>query len=72
MILQIVVRSTGAVNPIHIVSGTPALEAEAMNAVRLWRYRPYLENGQAIDVVTNVKVNFVPGILGGMESHPEH
>jgi TonB family protein len=71
VVLQVVVRSTGAVNPIHLVSGSPALEAEAMNAVRLWRFLPYKDNGQAIDVVTNVKVDFIPGKMGGMESRPE-
>jgi protein TonB len=72
VVLQVVVRHTGAVNPIHIVSGKPSLEAEAMDAVRLWRYRPYVEDGQPIDVMTNVKVDFVPGKQAGMVSHPGH
>lgn len=70
VVLQVVVRHTGVVNPIHIVSGNPALEAEAMNAVRLWRYRPYLVDGQPIDVMTNVRVDFIPGKLSGLVSHP--
>ncbi len=72
VVLQVVVRHTGAVNPIHIVSGNPALEAEAMNAVRLWRYRPYMVDGQPIDVMTNVRVDFIPGKLSGLVSHPGH
>jgi periplasmic protein TonB len=72
VVLQVVVRHTGAVNPIHIVSGNPSLEADAMDAVRLWRYRPYVENGQPIDVMTNVKVDFVPGKQAGLVSHPGH
>jgi protein TonB len=72
VVLQVVVRHTGAVNPIHIVSGNPSLEAEAMDAVRLWRYRPYVEDGQPIDVMTNVKVDFVPGKQAGLVSHPGH
>jgi len=70
VVLQVVVRHTGAVNPIHIVSGDPSLEAEAMDAVRLWRYRPYMSDGQPIDVMTNVRVEFVPGRQGGLVSHP--
>jgi periplasmic protein TonB len=70
VVLQVVVRHTGVVNPIHIVSGNPALEAEAMNAVRLWRYRPYLVDGQPVDVMTNVRVDFIPGKLSGLVSHP--
>jgi TonB family protein len=71
-VLQVVVRHTGAVNPIRIVSGDPSLESAAMDAVRLWRYRPYMANGQPIDVMTNVRVEFVPGKQGGLVSHPAH
>jgi TonB family protein len=72
VILKVVVRHTGAVNPIHIVSGNPSLEPEAMDAVRLWRYRPYTADGQPIDVMTTVRVDFIPGKLGGLVSHPAH
>jgi TonB family protein len=72
VVLKVVVRHTGAVNPIHIVSGNPSLEPEAMDAVRLWRYRPYTADGQPIDVMTTVRVDFIPGKLGGLVSHPAH
>lgn len=68
--LQVVVRRTGAVNPVRLVSGKASLESDAMDAVRLWHYRPYVEGGQPIDVVTNVRVDFVPGRQGGLVSHP--
>ena len=72
VVLKVVVRHTGAVNPIHIVSGNPSLEPEAMDAVRLWRYRPYMSDGQPIDVMTTVRVDFIPGKQGGLVSHPAH
>jgi protein TonB len=72
VVLQVVVRSNGTVHPVRIVSGNPSLEPEAMDAVRLWRYRPYMQDGQPIDVMTNVRVDFIPGKLGGMVSHPGH
>jgi len=72
VVLKVVVRHTGAVNPIHIVSGDPSLESEAMDAVRLWRYRPYVADGQPIDVMTTVRVDFIPGKQGGLVSHPGH
>jgi len=72
VVLKVMVRHTGAVNPIHIVSGNPSLEPEAMDAVRLWRYRPYEADGQPIDVVTTVRVDFIPGKQGGLVSHPAH
>jgi TonB family protein len=72
VVLKVVVRHTGAVNPIHIVSGNSSLEPEAMDAVRLWRYRPYMADGQPIDVMTTVRVDFIPGKQGGLVSHPVH
>lgn len=72
VVLQVTVRSNGTVHPIRIVSGNASLEPEAMDAVRLWRYRPYMQDGQPIDVMTNVRVDFVPGKLGGLVSHPGH
>lgn len=70
IVLKVVIRHTGAVNPLHIVSGDSSLESEAMDAVRLWRYRPYMANGQPIDVMTTVRVDFIPGKLAGLVSHP--
>ena len=72
VVLKVVIRHTGAVNPIHIVSGDSSLESEAMDAVRLWRYRPYMVEGQPIDVMTTVRVEFIPGKQGGLVSHPAH
>jgi hypothetical protein len=38
--------------------------------VRLWRYKPFAENGEALDVTTDVRVNFDPTMPGGLVSHP--
>ena len=72
VVVRVVVSASGKVVPVSVVSGAPALEVEAMNAVRLWRYRPFVRDGASVDVMTDVRVIFEPGKPGGMVSHPNH
>jgi protein TonB len=43
-----------------VVEGDPALRNAALDAVSKWRYRPYTVNGQPVDVLTTVAVDFRP------------
>lgn len=70
VVLEVIVNRQGIVRPIRVVSGDLTLGSAAMDAVRLWRYKPYLQNGAAVDVSTQVKVDFVPGRPGGLITHP--
>ncbi len=58
VVLHVVVDKEGNVSSLELVSGDPALAAAAMEAVRRWKYRPYLLNGQAIEVDTTIQANF--------------
>ena len=49
----------GAIENLQVLSGHPMLLQAAVDAVRQWRYRPYVLNGEAVDVETQVTVNFV-------------
>jgi protein TonB len=40
------------------MSGHPLLVPSALAAVKQWRYRPTLLNGEAVEVLTNIDVNF--------------
>ena len=42
-----------------VVRGHPMLSAAAIEAVRQWRYHPYLLNNEPIEVETEITVNFV-------------
>ncbi len=46
-----------------LVSGHPLLVQAAVEAVRQWVYRPTLINGNAVEVVSEVRVDFQPGLL---------
>jgi periplasmic protein TonB len=70
VVLRVAIRKTGTVVPISAVSGPHELESSAMDAVRLWRYKPYTKDGEPVDVVTEIPVEFYPGRPGGMVSHP--
>ena len=53
------VDSDGAVRTVRIVSGNRALAAAAVRAVRQWRYRPYLKDGQPVATETNIVISFI-------------
>ena len=46
------------VSAIHVLSGHAALVPAAVEAVKHWRYRPYMLNGEPIEVETEITVNF--------------
>jgi TonB family protein len=70
VIVRAVIWKSGNVSPMRVVSGQPALESEAMNAVRLWRYKPFARDGETLDVTTDIKVDFDPIKPGGLITHP--
>ncbi len=70
LVLRATIRKSGTVSPIYLVSGPHELETAAMDAVRLWRYRPYVKDGEPVDVVTEIQVGFDPSRLGGIITHP--
>ena len=56
--LRVVVGKNGTVQDIHVLSGHPLLVPAAIEAVRQWVYQPTLVNGQPVEVVSTVNVNF--------------
>jgi TonB family protein len=58
VVLDIVVSVEGAVTHVKFVSGPEALSQAAMDAVRWWRFEPYLVHGQPTTVGTTLVLNF--------------
>jgi TonB family protein len=58
VLLQATVGRNGQVLGTRVVSGDPKLAKAATDAVKLWRYKPYLVNGQPADVETQITVEF--------------
>ena len=57
--LRAIISKEGTIENLMIVRGHPMLSAAAIEAVRQWRYRPYLLNGEPIEVETEITVNFL-------------
>jgi TonB family protein len=49
----------GAVRSVRVISGNRVLAAAAVKAVRQWRYRPYLKDGQPVATETNIVISFI-------------
>jgi protein TonB len=57
--LRAIISKAGTIENLIVVSGHPMLVKSAIEAVRQWRYRPYLLNSEPIEVETEITVNFV-------------
>ena len=58
VVLQAEISKDGTIQNLQLVSGHPMLAPAAIEAVRQWRYRPYLLNGEPVAVETQVLVKF--------------
>ena len=61
VVLQATISKTGTIENAHVVSGPAMLQQAALDAIRTWRYRPYLLNGEPVEVDTQVNVVFSLG-----------
>lgn len=59
VLLKVNIDKEGNVYKTELISGQPLLAPAAIEAVRHWKYKPYLLNGAAVEVETQVQVNFV-------------
>ena len=53
-----IIGKDGSIQNLQIVSGHPLLVPAAQDAVRQWLYRPTLLNGEPVEVITQIDVNF--------------
>ena len=58
VLLTAIIAKDGSVQQLDLKSGHPLLAQAAIEAVRQWRYRPTLLNGQPVEVVTTIHFNF--------------
>lgn len=61
VLLEAIIGKDGSMQNLQVISGHPMLVSAAITAVSQWRYRPYVLNGEAIEVETRIMVNFVLG-----------
>lgn len=56
--LHALIAKDGTIQSLTVISGHPLLAAAALDAVRQWRYRPYLLNNEPVEVETFITVTF--------------
>ena len=58
VLLQAEISKDGTIENLRLISGHPMLAPAAIEAVKQWRYKPYMLNGEPVAVETQVQVNF--------------
>ena len=58
VVLQAQISKSGDIENLQLISGHPMLAPAAIEAVKQWKYKPYLLNGEPVEVETTVQVNF--------------
>jgi len=63
VVLHAIISKQGNVENLNVMSGHPMLVQSALDAVKQWKYRPYILNGEPVEVETTITVNF--NLTGG-------
>jgi len=63
VLLQAEISTEGTIENLHLISGHPMLAPAAIEAVKQWRYKPYILNGEPVPVETQITVIF--SLAGG-------
>jgi periplasmic protein TonB len=58
VVLRAIIDKEGRVSELQVISGHPLLIQSALDAVRQWRYRPTMLNGEPVEVDTTITVSF--------------
>ncbi len=56
--LQASIGKDGNITAVNVVSGDKTLALAAADAVKQWKYKPYLLDGQPVEIQTQITVNF--------------
>jgi protein TonB len=59
VLLAALIGKDGTIQNLHVVqTASPLLNQAALDAVKQWKYKPYILNGEPVEVDTNITVNF--------------
>ena len=58
VVLQAWIGRDGTIRELKLIRGSLLLGQAAYNAVKQWRYKPYLRNGEAVEAQTYVTIDF--------------
>jgi protein TonB len=58
VVLHAKISKEGEIADLSVISGDPMLTQAALDAVKQWKYRPYLLEEKPVAVETDIRVNF--------------
>ena len=58
VVLMAVIGTDGGVKDVRVESGLPILAQAAIDAVKQWRYKPYMIDGEPVEVDSRITINF--------------
>ena len=58
VVLEALIGRDGNIQDLHVLSGPTILSTAAREAVKQWRFRPYLQSGQPVETEARITVNF--------------
>jgi protein TonB len=58
VVLHALIGKDGTVQNLQVVSGNPLLTTAALDAVKQWRFKPYMLNGEPTNVESQITVSF--------------
>ena len=64
VVLEATISKTGIISDLRVISGPALLQQASLDAVKTWRYRPYLLNGVPMETKTAINVVFALGENG--------
>lgn len=75
--LQALVGTDGSIQELHVVRGPAVLGSAAREAVLQWKFKPFIQNGVAVETYARVTVNFTIRVVDGSPKtvaavEPEH
>lgn len=60
VVLEGTINEQGLIENLRVISGSPLLSKSAVEAVRKWRYSPYMLNGKPVAKDTQINITFIP------------
>ncbi len=58
VVLEALIGRDGNIQDLHVLSGPTILSTAAREAVKQWRFKPYLQSGEAVETEARITVNF--------------
>lgn len=58
VVLTVIIAKDGSVSDVRVIRGHQLLQQAAVDAVRQWRYKPQMINGQPVEVTASVSISF--------------